>query len=78
MRDSKTYTLNHDFAIVCTTEVRDDGSKFYSIEVEMISLPFFCILEEYRGLTNPKKANEIFKELRVKYKEGIGYAGNYL
>ena len=67
----KEYKLNNDFTIVCVTKENKKGEKLYGIFVEQTSLPFLQTLESYNGLSNPDEANNLFKELKNKYKKGL-------
>lgn len=71
-KSRKCYRLNQDFDIICETTVVK-GIKRYSIDVEMSSLPFLFTLESYSGLKSPEEANNLFKSLCQKYKEGLRY-----
>lgn len=71
-REVKRYRLNVDFDIVCVTKYIGD-SKLYSISVEMISLPFMYTVERVDDISEPSKANALFKELCQKYREGVKY-----
>ena len=71
-KSRKCYRLNQDFDIICETMVVK-GIKSYSIDVEMSSLPFLFTLESYSGLKSPEEANNLFKGLCQKYKEGLRY-----
>lgn len=73
-RVSKSYRLNRDFEILCTTDILDDERKYYTVEVLLISVPFWCAIEEYRGLTEAKEANSIYKRMKEKYREDLTYA----
>lgn len=73
-RVPKSYRLNRDFEILCTTDIYETGRKYYSIEVLLVSVPFWCVIEEYRGLTKANEANSIYKKMKEKYKEDLLYA----
>ena len=73
-RVSKSYRLNRDFEILCTTDILDDERKYYTVEVLLVSVPFWCVIEEYRGLTEAKEANSIYKRMKEKYREDLTYA----
>lgn len=73
-RVSKSYRLNRDFEILCTTDILDDERKYYTVEVLLVSVPFWCAIEEYRGLTEANEANSIYKRMKEKYREDLTYA----
>lgn len=70
MRESKYYSLNNGYGIVCTTVTNVfTNEKSYIVEVLLLTVPWQEVLFRKEGIRTPKEANDLFKQLVSKYKQ---------